>query len=453
MVGAPDVDQLVGVLRLLIMIGEVGAEIGPAPVRFLDRPVLIVAEFGRAEQRQFNRLPILGRLALRRFEHTVIDQAMLAQPFFGGGGLALGLQLGLRREEIMMDAQLGEVGADHVHHRAHRLGAEQAEPRAFGRADIAVAIFGGELFSDGLQIIAGVEPLGNRADIFAQRLAVAHVDRAREHIDLRTGVVDIIFARDLVPRIFEQRRQRVAHHRAAAMADVHWAGRVRRHIFDIDAPRGAHRRAAIVARLGMDQRQFVAPAIVRDAQVDEARPGNARFGHFADRRQFGDEQFGKGARARPCGLGEHHCGVGRNIAMRRVARRFDADRAAIEPGGQRLARDKRIQSGIDMGGKTAEQGHGSGQSSVKRSVGALPQLGRHEKPRVARMAAQGEPDANGAHGRAAATPIVGRYIRAVPGSAESRRAVRSSRAAPRRVPRGCSAGRSRRRHRPRGACG
>lgn len=42
--------------------------------------------------------------------------------------------------------------------------------------------------------------------------------------------------------------------------------------------------------------------------------------------------------------------------MRRVARRLDVDRRAIEPGGQRPARDKRIQSGIDMVGKTAKQG-------------------------------------------------------------------------------------------------
>src|SRR3546814_14597113 len=66
MVGAPDVDQFVGRLRLLEMIGEVGAEIGPASVRLPDRAILVVAEAGRSEQRQFHRLPIVGRFALRR---------------------------------------------------------------------------------------------------------------------------------------------------------------------------------------------------------------------------------------------------------------------------------------------------------------------------------------------------------------------------------------------------
>ena len=48
-VGAPDVDQVIGLLRFLPVIGGIGAEIGPAAVRLLDRPILVVAELGRAE--------------------------------------------------------------------------------------------------------------------------------------------------------------------------------------------------------------------------------------------------------------------------------------------------------------------------------------------------------------------------------------------------------------------
>src|SRR3546814_14690989 len=50
MVRAPDVDQRVGALGLLVMIGEVGAEIGPLPVRLPYRPILVVAETRRTEQ-------------------------------------------------------------------------------------------------------------------------------------------------------------------------------------------------------------------------------------------------------------------------------------------------------------------------------------------------------------------------------------------------------------------
>src|SRR3546814_18368795 len=45
-IGAPYVDKLIRALRLLVMIGQIRAEIGPASVRFLDRTVLIVASLG-----------------------------------------------------------------------------------------------------------------------------------------------------------------------------------------------------------------------------------------------------------------------------------------------------------------------------------------------------------------------------------------------------------------------
>ena len=59
------------VLRLLQVISGVGAEIGPAAVRLLHRPVLVVAELGRTEQRQLDRLPFVVRIdALRPLERA-----------------------------------------------------------------------------------------------------------------------------------------------------------------------------------------------------------------------------------------------------------------------------------------------------------------------------------------------------------------------------------------------
>ena len=34
--------------------------------------------------------------------------------------------------------------------------------------------------------------------VFAQRLAVAQKGRAREHVDLRAGIVDVVFARHVI---------------------------------------------------------------------------------------------------------------------------------------------------------------------------------------------------------------------------------------------------------------
>jgi hypothetical protein len=108
----------------------------------------------------------------------------------------------------------------------------------------------------------------------------------------------------------------------------------------------------------MDEREFVAPAVIGEAQVDETRAGDGGLGHFIERAEFGGEQFGKRARVGARWFGKHHRGVGGDVAVRRVARRLDADRAAVEPGRQGIAGDKRIEGGADMVGETAEQGHG-----------------------------------------------------------------------------------------------
>ena len=134
----------------------------------------------------------------------------------------------------MMDAQQRQVVLDLIEHRRHRAGAEQHQPFAFGRSGIAIAEFGSQGLAHRDQVVAGVKPLGNRADILAQRLAVTQMGRAGEHLHLPAGVVDVVFADHLVSGKFEQAGQRVAHHRAAAVAHMHRSGRIGRDIFDVD---------------------------------------------------------------------------------------------------------------------------------------------------------------------------------------------------------------------------
>ncbi len=73
----------------------------------------------------------------------------------------------------MVDAEQGKVAADHLHHCGDGFGAEGDEPFAFGCAYELVAIFGGQRLADGDQIVPGIEAFRDRADILAQRLAVA----------------------------------------------------------------------------------------------------------------------------------------------------------------------------------------------------------------------------------------------------------------------------------------
>lgn len=85
---------------------------------------------------------------------------MRAQPRFGGIDLARGLQLGFRREQVVLDAEGGEILADHVHHRRDRAGAEEDQPLGLGRGGILIPEFGSERLAHGLQVFAGIEAFG-----------------------------------------------------------------------------------------------------------------------------------------------------------------------------------------------------------------------------------------------------------------------------------------------------
>ena len=89
-----------------------------------------------------------------------------------------------------------------------------------------------------------------------------------------TRIVDIIFLGDAETRRLEQPRQRIADHRAAAMAHVHRPGRVGRDIFDVDPFVVADVRQAVALALAEDRRQLVAPAVLAEPDVDEPRPGD-----------------------------------------------------------------------------------------------------------------------------------------------------------------------------------
>ena len=80
MVGAPDVDHVGEAAPVLVVvIGDVVGEVGPAAVRLLERPVDVVAELRGAEQRLLAVFPVVGLLALRRLEPALVDQVLARQ--------------------------------------------------------------------------------------------------------------------------------------------------------------------------------------------------------------------------------------------------------------------------------------------------------------------------------------------------------------------------------------
>ena len=205
---------------------------------------------------------------------------------------------------------------------------------ASGLSRQRIAILGSQRRANRLEIVARIKALGDRADIFAQRLAVAQVGRAREHIDLRAGIIDVIFARDRKAGEGEQIRQRVAEHGAAAMADMHRPGRICRDIFDIDQRTAADVALAVVRTELDGAAQRLDPGRGLEREIDEARPGDLDLGDQIVGAKLFRNRFRELARLFAGILGEHHGGIGRHVAMRRIARRLDRHARLIDAGRQ-----------------------------------------------------------------------------------------------------------------------
>ena len=159
------------------------------------------------------------------------------------------------------------------------------QPFRFRLVEQRCAVLGGERRADRLQIVAGIKAVRDSPIVFAQRLAVAQKGRAREHIDLRAGIVDVIFARD--------RRSPAKSSRLASAspntAPRQWPtcigpGRIGRDIFDIDL------RAAPVRCRGRSRRRRQRRRAARRARraglsVRLMKPGPGDLGRGDQRRR------------------------------------------------------------------------------------------------------------------------------------------------------------------------
>ena len=158
----------------------------------------------------------------------------LAQPFDGsrdmvyrvGAKFFLENQRPLIKEMLLADAQGSEILADRNHHLFERDGANDGKPLGLRTILERLAKGLGNQRADRLEIVARIKPFRNDADVFAQGFAITQIGRARERIDLGAGIVDVIFARDLVAGESQEIGQRIAEYRAAAVADMHRPGRV-----------------------------------------------------------------------------------------------------------------------------------------------------------------------------------------------------------------------------------
>jgi hypothetical protein len=313
-----------------------------AAVRFHQRPVDVVAEIGGAKQRLLAILPVLDRGALGRRQPALEHLALGAQPGDRRRDLIGAFdQRALGKEYVVLDVERGEIVANRRHHHVDRLLANHRQPPLLWPVEQIVSVFGGERSAHRLEIVAGIQAVRNRTDVLAERLAVAQECRAREHVDLGAGIVDVILARDRKAGAIEQVGERIAEHGAAAMADMHRPGRIGGDVLDIDR-RALPHLAAPVVRAGLEHHaQGAGPSGRLERQIDEARPGHLDLGDQRVGAQLFGNRLGELARLLACILRQHHGGIGGHVAVRGVARRLDDDAGLVDAGGQQTVRDQR----------------------------------------------------------------------------------------------------------------
>ncbi len=131
------------------------------------------------------------------------------------------------------------------------------------------------------------------------------------------------------------------------MANMHRAGRIGGHILDIHSPP----RASVAVAVGFARRENLAeplmPEPIGEAQIDEAWPRHLRRRISGFVPEARGKLVGEGARRHPGWFRQDHRRVGRDIAMRRIARRLDCNAGEIETSGQFAVRRQRLDLGND----------------------------------------------------------------------------------------------------------
>ena len=268
------------------VVGDVRHEVGEAAVGLAHDAVLVVAVV-RAPQPK--RAAVLVGLAGRhQGSHGFLD-------------LAFGIQRGF--EVIVVETYPEGLQVDVLF--AAQVGHGEVADRldildVAGSGDLAVGgvhrfsrqEIGGDI-GDVLAVVGGFRPAGRaRHQSTATRL-----HRHRQIGDLHPGVVVVELAGHRMAAGIEQRRQGVAQRTLAAMADVQRAGGVGRYELDQHGAGAAGRGAAEAGALGQGRAHHPQFRLGRDAQVDEAGPGDFGGGdHPASRAQGGGDRGGEFAR-------------------------------------------------------------------------------------------------------------------------------------------------------------
>ena len=206
-IGAPNVDhQVEAAVELVLVVGDVGSEVGVLAAGALKYTILVVVELGRPQPESF----VAGVGAAIRIEN---------RERLGDRRRAAGVERRLVEPIVEDDAQASQAALSLGDHQLN------GEPRDLIYRQVAGA---GNIGRQRDDVFALVAVLGRLLT------ARAGLNRNAKRANLRAGVVDVVLAMNLVTDEAEEARQRVAIDGIARSADVDRAGRVGADELDVD---------------------------------------------------------------------------------------------------------------------------------------------------------------------------------------------------------------------------
>ena len=300
---APDVDEEVeAALVLVVMVGYVRGKIGEGAVALAQHPVLVVAKAACGEPQ--------GAVLF-------IEVAGLVQGLEGLCNLAAVNKRFFREPVLVLYAEFLKIGLDAVQDDAHGIG--------------VAAVLGLGVVHPGKGGILFQHLPGNVLDVLAlvpvrglfhgtvHNLAEAVPDRMAQKAHLASGVIDVVFGRDIEACLAQKAGQAVAGCCAAAVADMQRPCGVGGHVLHHGLAALAGVRRAVVLSLLFHVGNDSLPEGRGKGQVQEAWACNVGLCYLGAGLQHMPGQFLGNVPWRTAqGLCQHHGYVGCEIAVLRI---------------------------------------------------------------------------------------------------------------------------------------
>ena len=246
-VGTEDVDDQAAAFVLLVVVGDVGHEVGRLTVALEEHPVLLVAEVGGTQPGGAVLLvdePGGAEIVDRLFHRPRVDERLLRGP---------PIEPHVHRLE-----HLALVGLGPFDPPRHRLGRARHLCRPLGDVVALVAVVG--------QLVTRRSGHERRAEQLGLHASVVHVELA-VHGPSAAG---------------EEPAQRVAVGRPAGVTGVERTGGIGRDVLDVDRPPGTDVGDREPVETGVDHidENLVEPR-VGEVEVHEPRPGDLHGAHVS----------------------------------------------------------------------------------------------------------------------------------------------------------------------------